>query len=195
MTVHANEINIQRGETDMSCYERSPFRSEHHAPPHHPLKPIPPHERRHRVSFTFSDKEHAMIREIFGNDDSAASAVSVISDAPPEVQILAIQAVDLAVHLSELEQMLDMPAYVDQVPFIDSTEEPVYNEDEHRINRVRWPNPVLDDSAIRLFGRIYGEAGYRFCAALDVAPYEIAVVARILAYLNKKAGELNHGHH
>lgn len=65
-----------------------PMKHEHHkTPAHH----IPPHERRGFVTIEFESEDWALLNEIFGDEDTASAAVEIIKDAPPEIQILAVQ--------------------------------------------------------------------------------------------------------
>lgn len=56
-------------------------------PPRHPA----PHMRRQVIRITFEDKDAAVFQEVFGDADTAAAAMDILSDAPPEIQILALQ--------------------------------------------------------------------------------------------------------
>lgn len=57
--------------------------------------PAPPHERRALLHIEFCDKDILLLEEIFGDADTAAAAEEVIQKAPPEIQILALQLIDL----------------------------------------------------------------------------------------------------
>ena len=65
-----------------------PMRHEHHKALGHP---IPPHERKGLVKIEFESGDWALLNEIFGDEDTAAAAMEIIKDAPPEIQILAVQ--------------------------------------------------------------------------------------------------------
>ena len=65
-----------------------PMRHEHHKAPGHP---IPPHERKGLVKIEFESGDWALLNEIFGDEDTAVAAMEIIKDAPPEIQILAVQ--------------------------------------------------------------------------------------------------------
>ena len=182
MTVYTNEINNQRGEYTMIRNEPFHIHPRHHAMHPHHLHPAPPHEPRAMLRFALDEKDREVLLAVFGDQDSAISAESIIYDAPPEVQILAIQALSMAAQTMHLPQPSAM-ANAQEAPSSATKE-----------NRVRWSCPVLDESVNTLFRQAYGEVGYSFCTVLGSAPYEIAVVARILAYLNEKVGEIN-GHH
>lgn len=188
MEIRTNEINHLRGETNMIHHEHpahpAPHPHPHPAPHHHH-----PHERSPMLRFCFNDSDCEILRDIFCDEDSTASAVSILNAAPPEIQLLAIQSIEAWANLSQVAQ--DAPA----APQTDDAAPAAEAQGTARENRVRWPNPVLDETTNHLFSQIYGENGYSFCAVLGTAPYEIAVVARILAHLNAKAGEMRNGHH
>ena len=56
-----------------------------------PGKHIPPYERR---NIEFSEEDLNLFNTIDGDEDEAMAAVRVIMDAPPEIQILAIQLIN-----------------------------------------------------------------------------------------------------
>lgn len=55
---------------------------------------MPPHERRTLIHVEFNKEDWSLMQEIFGDEDTAAAAVTIIREAPPEVQILAVQLLD-----------------------------------------------------------------------------------------------------
>ena len=57
--------------------------------------PIPPHERRILMHIEFENEDWEVLREIFKDEDTATAAVGVLMDAPPEIQILAVQLMDI----------------------------------------------------------------------------------------------------
>lgn len=59
--------------------------------PQHPAPPKPPHKQRQMIHIEFEDKDLAVFREIFGDEDTAAAAAEILYGAPPEIQILALQ--------------------------------------------------------------------------------------------------------
>lgn len=181
MTVFTQKSVNQKGDYNMT-YAKMP----HRHPVHHPMHPVPPHERAKMLRISLDEKDREALLTVFGDQDSATSAEQIIYDAPSEVQILAIQALRMVAQSRPLPQ---------------SSPEQENNENsqaeaptETLENRVRWSCPVLDESVGKSFLQTYGEIGYSFCAVLGTAPYEIAVIARILAYLNGKAGTYN-GHY
>lgn len=56
---------------------------------------IPPHERRAMLHIEFDENDWAILKEVFGDEDTAAAAVDIIRDAPPEIQILAVQLINI----------------------------------------------------------------------------------------------------
>ncbi len=62
-------------------------------PPHE--RPIPPHERRKMLQIELDEKDITKLEKVFGDEDTAFAAEQVILEAPPEIQILALQLLDL----------------------------------------------------------------------------------------------------
>ena len=67
----------------------------HHLPPHppeggQPPHPLPPHRRR-RVYLEPDEEDFEIFVRIFGDEDSAAAALRIIQDAPPEISVIAMQ--------------------------------------------------------------------------------------------------------
>ena len=61
-----------------------------------PLKHnIPPHERKAMLHVEFEENDWVLLKEVFGDEDTAAAAVDIIRDAPPEIQILAVQLINI----------------------------------------------------------------------------------------------------
>lgn len=178
MTVFTQRSVNQKGDYNMN-YAEMP----HLHPGHHSMHPVPPHERAKMLRISLDEKDREALLAVFGDQDSATSAEQIIYDAPPEVQILSIQALRMVVQSLPLPQSLTEQENDENGAPTGTLE-----------NRVRWSCPVLDESVGKIFLQTYGEIGYSFCAVLGTAPYEIAVVARILAYLNGKAGAYN-GHY
>lgn len=57
-------------------------------------------------------------------------------------------------------------------------------------NFTRWTSPILGQEAEVVYADIYGNEGADFLRVLETSPYEIAVVSRLIAYLQKvKGGE------
>ncbi len=57
--------------------------------------PLSPHERRTLMHIEFEDEDWTLMKEMFGDEDTAAAAANVLMDAPPEIQILAVQLIDI----------------------------------------------------------------------------------------------------
>lgn len=55
-------------------------------------------------------------------------------------------------------------------------------------NFTRWTNPILGEGADVVYTEMYGETGKIFLNVLESSPYEIAVVSRLIAYLEKVRG-------
>ena len=47
------------------------------------------------LQIEFDNKYWPLLKEVFGDDDTAAAAVEIIRGAPPEMQILAVQLIQL----------------------------------------------------------------------------------------------------
>ena len=56
---------------------------------------IPPHERNAMLHIEFDENDWTLLKEVFGDADTAAAAVDIIRDAPPEIQILAVQLINI----------------------------------------------------------------------------------------------------
>ena len=54
---------------------------------------------------------------------------------------------------------------------------------------IKFPTPALNDDAHELYSKLYGEEGEHFIGILDSSPDEIAVISRLIAYLNDKTKE------
>ena len=50
----------------------------------------------------------------------------------------------------------------------------------------KFDTPVLGHGTNELYGELYGEVGERFVDILNTSPNEIAVISRLVAYLNTK---------
>lgn len=56
---------------------------------------LPPHERKAWMQITFEEKDQEILRDVFGDEDTARAAAEIICTAPPEIQILAVQLMNL----------------------------------------------------------------------------------------------------
>ncbi len=74
----------QRGDRPVPLHEREGLR-----------RPIPPHERKALMRVELDEKDIALLKMIFGDEDTAEAAAEIIREAPPEIQILAIQLINL----------------------------------------------------------------------------------------------------
>lgn len=64
--------------------------------PHRPgPHPAPPPPRPARMTVVFEEEDQALLERVFGDADTALAASEIIFSAPPEIQILAIQLLDL----------------------------------------------------------------------------------------------------
>lgn len=62
-----------------------------HGPGHH----IPPHERNAMMHIGFTEQDWGLLKDVFGDEDTAMAAAAIIQDAPPEIQILAVQVMNM----------------------------------------------------------------------------------------------------
>ncbi|MBC5745914.1 hypothetical protein FMM74_020760 [Lachnospiraceae bacterium MD308] len=60
-----------------------------------PGKHILPHERKGLMRIEFEENDWDLFQMIYGDEDEAVAAVQVLMDAPPEIQILAVQLINL----------------------------------------------------------------------------------------------------
>lgn len=60
-----------------------------------PARHILPHERKGMMHIEFNESDWNLLQEIFGDEDTAVAAAGIIREAPPEIQILAIQLMNL----------------------------------------------------------------------------------------------------
>lgn len=56
---------------------------------------IPPHMRKAFIHVEFSEADWELFQRIYENADEAAAAIQVLLNAPPEIQILAMQLIEL----------------------------------------------------------------------------------------------------
>lgn len=79
---HQNEKTMAGGHP-MICEHRGPGR------------PIPPHERKTLVRIEFNEADWELLKDVFGDEDTVLAAAEVIREAPPEIQILAVQLINI----------------------------------------------------------------------------------------------------
>ncbi len=60
-----------------------------------PMRHIPPHERKALMQVEFDESDWRILIEVFGDEDTALAAAEIIREAPPEIQILAIQLMNI----------------------------------------------------------------------------------------------------
>jgi len=60
-----------------------------------PTRHIPPHERKAMVHVEYDEQDWELLRDIFGDEDTATAAAAIIREAPPEIQILAVQLINI----------------------------------------------------------------------------------------------------
>ena len=56
---------------------------------------IPPHERKKLMHVEFDESDWKIMETVFGDEDTAMAAAKIIFDAPPEIQILAVQLITM----------------------------------------------------------------------------------------------------
>lgn len=78
-----------------SKHPESTVHKHHH--PKHP--PIPPHERKN-LKIDFKQDEE-LLKEIFGDDDTAKAVVDIITTSPTEIQIVLKVVIDLYSKINE----------------------------------------------------------------------------------------------
>lgn len=69
-----------------------------HSLPHEhfePMRPILPHERKKLMNVEFDQSDWTVLKEVFGDEDTVLAAAEIIKAAPPEIQILAVQLIDI----------------------------------------------------------------------------------------------------
>lgn len=64
---------------------------EHRGPRRH----IPPHERKALINVEFDEADWTLLKKVFGDEDTALAAAEIIREAPPEIQILAVQLMNI----------------------------------------------------------------------------------------------------
>lgn len=85
MKVYANDRNERTVEGGIHMMH------EHRVPGRH----NPPHERKALMHVEFDEADWTLLKEVFGDEDTALAAAEIIKEAPPEIQILAIQLMNI----------------------------------------------------------------------------------------------------
>lgn len=143
---------------------------EEHRPPMLHMEerrpPMPPH-RRNAIIVDFDEKNAQAMYEMFGDEDTAKAAMSIIHDAPPEIKILVMQLLKLI-----------------------GVEVKIYGSRLHRQPMMaRWSSPILGQKVTEAYMDTYGEDGETYVEMLESAPYDMTVISRIITYLQQKKGE------
>ena len=60
-----------------------------------PERHMAPHERKALIHVEFDEGDWNLLKEIFCDEDTAVAAAEIIRKAPPEIQILAIQLINI----------------------------------------------------------------------------------------------------
>lgn len=99
------EMKVPIGNRPMSRYGVIPEHPPEHPisapllphlhPAHPPLPPIPPHKRRDLLQVTFDEKDWCVFKAVFRDEDTALAATEILRNAPPEIQLLAIQVLKM----------------------------------------------------------------------------------------------------
>lgn len=82
--LNTNNMNELKGGVHMTHEPKLPLRHI-----------IPPHERKAMMHIEFDDNDWMILKEVFGDEDTAVAAVDIIRNAPPEIQILAVQLINI----------------------------------------------------------------------------------------------------
>lgn len=140
-------------------------RPEPHSPgPRHP-HPIPPHERKDMVFVEFDEDCENLFKDITGSEEEAEVAMEILHCAPPELQVIAVQLLKM----NGVNAKARFPKFKGVFP--------------------GWRSPMIGREMYELYSNIYGENGENYVEVLETSPYEIAVISRMLAYMQEKRGE------
>lgn len=69
---------------------------KHNSPGRHML----PHERKTLMHVELDENDWNLLKEVFGDEDTAIAASEIIMEAPPEIQILVIQLMNIIEEVS-----------------------------------------------------------------------------------------------
>lgn len=61
------------------------------------------------------------------------------------------------------------------------------------VNIAKCSAPGMEEDAVELYTKLYGNAGELFVDILNASPNEIAVISRLIAYLKDKKGSALNG--
>ena len=62
------------------------------------------------------------------------------------------------------------------------------------MNFAKFTAPVLGEDTQELYSELYGDAGNKFVDVLSTSPDEIAVISKMIAFLNTKKQNDSKGH-
>ena len=127
--------------------------------------PIPPHERKDMVFVEFDEECESLFKDITGSEEEAEVAMEILHCAPPELQVIAVQLLKM----NGVNAKARFPKFKGAFP--------------------GWSSPTIDEEMYGLYSDIYGENGENYVEVLETSPYEIAVISRMLAYMQEKRGE------
>lgn len=85
MKIHNNPERVRETKEEFRMMH------EHRKPTRH----IPPHERKAMLNLEFDEQDWILLEKVFGDEDTASAAAQIIHNAPPEIQILAVQLIDM----------------------------------------------------------------------------------------------------
>ena len=75
-------------------HEKGGFHMNEHMP-HRLEPPVPHHEHKGMITLQLDDSDWQVFKDVFGDEDTAAAAVEIVHGAPPEIQILVAQVLDM----------------------------------------------------------------------------------------------------
>ena len=137
--------------------------------PHGHHGPIPPHVKKAMMPPFKFDKDD-FVSFMDDDPDTAGAAAYIMQEAPPEIQIIAIQLIVLLLMKKNGSSiLLDFNSGNDV--------------------QVKFPSPTMDEVAQKLYTDLYGEAGSRFVDILNSSPNEIGVISRMIAHLDNMEKE------
>ena len=82
--LNTNNMNELKGGVPMTHKPKPPLRHN-----------IPPHERKAIMHIELDENDWTLLKEVFGDEDTAVAAFDIIRNAPPEIQILAVQLINI----------------------------------------------------------------------------------------------------
>ena len=82
-TPHPNEPDMKKEDPRMMPARRGPGAL------------IPPHERKALMRLECTEADWNLLLDVFEDEDTAMAALNIIQGAPPEIQILAVQLMNL----------------------------------------------------------------------------------------------------